>query len=157
MADRSAKETHGQGASHRRGWAHPAGEGALGLTAGALARAGFTDANLVLRWAEIVGDDIARVARPVKLQNDREGVVLTLKCEPGATVLLQHETRELIQHLNAYLGANRIARLKLVAGEVKGGLDLAKHPRAGRTTAPEEFTGTSLAQALERLNRRRKA
>ena len=115
----SAKERRGQeGSAARRGWARAASEDAIPLTASAFARAGFSDSSLVLRWAEIVGADVARVARPVKLQSDREGAVLTLKCEPGAAVLLQHETRRLLQRLNAYLGANRVARLKLVSGEL---------------------------------------
>jgi hypothetical protein len=157
MSDMSAKDTHGQEGSRRRGWAHSASEDALPLTAAAFARAGFTDMTLVLRWAEIVGAEVARVARPVKLQNDREGAILTLKCEPGSTVLIQHETRRLIQRLNAYLGSNRIARLKLVAGELAGDLDLPKNPRAGRGEPPAEpLSGPPLSQALERLRRRRK-
>ncbi len=155
--DMSAKDTRGQGAPvARRGWAHAASEGARQLTAGALARAGFSDSTLVLRWAEIVGDELARVARPIKLQSDRDGAVLTLKCEPGAVVFLQHETRSLIQRLNAYLGANRIARLKLVAGELTEALELPKHPRAGRSPGSENIAGAPLSQALQRLSRRRK-
>ena len=111
----------------------------------------------MLRWAEIVGAEVARVARPIKLQDDGEGAILTLKCEPGATVLLQHETRRLIQRLNAYLGSNRIARLKLVAGELAEASDLPKHPRAGRSVSlGEPLSGPPLSQALERLKRRRK-
>jgi hypothetical protein len=158
MEDMTSKEKREQEGlpARRRGWAHPAGEGAHPWTAGAFARAGFADASLVLRWAEIVGDDVARVARPVKLQKDAEGAVLTLKCEPGALVLLQHETRALLRRLNAYLGANRIARLKLVAGQLQGGLDLPKHPLAGRSDGLDASTGPPLSQALERLGRRRK-
>jgi hypothetical protein len=158
MKDMTSKEKRGQEALgvRRRGWAHPAGEGAQPWTAGAFARAGFADGTIVLRWAEIVGGDVARVASPVKLQKDPQGAVLTLKCEPGALVLLQHETRALLQRLNGYLGANRITRLKLVAGQLAGGLDLPKHPRAG-DTPPEPLAGAPLSQALERLGRRRKS
>jgi hypothetical protein len=158
MKDMTSKEKREQEGLpvRRRGWAHPACEGAQPWTAGAFARAGFADSSLVLRWAEIVGDDVACVASPVKLQKDPQGAVLTLKCEPGALVLLQHETRALLQRLNGYLGANRIARLKLVAGQLQGGVDLPRHPRAGRGAPPDSSGGAPLSQALERLGRRRK-
>ena len=58
----------------------------------------------MLRWCEIVGPDIARIAEPLRLTEGPEGAVLTLKCEAGAAVFLQHQTRELLQRLTAYLG-----------------------------------------------------
>jgi hypothetical protein len=127
----NAKSSPPQGPSRfpvRQGWARAAGEGLLSHAAGAFARAGFTDASLVLRWSEIVGQQIAQVALPVKWQDGPEGAVLTLRCEAGATVLLQHETRALIGRLNAYLGAGRIARLKLVPGQLSHFSETPDHP-----------------------------
>ena len=136
----------------RQGWAQAAGEGLLSHASGAFARAGFTDASLVLRWSEIVGQQIAQVARPVKWQDGPEGAVLTLRCEAGATVLLQHETRALIGRLNAYLGAGRIARLKLVPGQLSPLPEPPGHP------APESdpiAASLALPHSLERLARLR--
>src|SRR5262245_26181651 len=95
----------------RRGRSSPAGEDILGHAASAFRRAGFVDATLVLRWREIAGDDIARIAEPVKLTEEPHGAVLTLKCEPGAAVFVQHQTRELLQRLATYLGPSRVTRL----------------------------------------------
>src|SRR3954469_6292028 len=117
---RSAKPNQRQEANRtypRYNWVRGVSETATNEAGGAFARAGFPDPSLVLRWAQIAGPAVARLARPVKWQEDQAGATLTLKCEAGAAVLLQHQTRELIQRLNAYLGANRIGRLKLVSGQ----------------------------------------
>src|SRR3954464_12834869 len=105
---KAAQETSGRVARH--GWARAAGEGVLGEATAGFARAGFSDATLLIRWSEIVGPHIARIALPLRWQDGPDGAVLTVKCEPGATVLLQHQTRALIERLNAYLGQGRIVR-----------------------------------------------
>jgi hypothetical protein len=78
--------------------------------------------------------------------------VLTLKCEPGAAVLLQHQTRTLIERLNSYLGAGRVARLKLVPGpltEVPGPLP---HPSPQADFCEDV---PPLSEALDRVARLR--
>jgi hypothetical protein len=132
-------EPPGRPSAARRGRAGPAGEDALSHAAAALHRAGFLDATLVLRWREIAGADIARIAEPLKLTDGPEGAVLTLKCEPGAAVFLQHQTRDL---------------LRLVSGELQRPVEPSDHPGAG--AGPDEPPGPlTLSQALERLERRR--
>ena len=100
----------------------------MGLADAGLRRAGFTDPTLVLRWPAIVGADVARVAEPVKYQEGPNGAVLTLKCEPAASVFLQHETRALIDKVNAYLGRGRVARIRLVSGTLARTPSLPDHP-----------------------------
>ncbi len=84
----------------------------------AFARAGFTDMTLVLRWEEIVGNDIARIARPIRMTAANGGGTLTLKCEPGAALFLQHETRSLVGRINGYLGRQAVGRIKCVQGTI---------------------------------------
>ncbi len=126
---------HDRSGAARRGRAGPAGEDALGHAAAALHRAGFLDATLVLRWGEIVGADIARIAEPLKLTEGPEGGVLTLKCEAGAAVFLQHQTRDLLERLASYLGPSRITRLRLVPGELERPDGPPDHPAGARSTA----------------------
>jgi hypothetical protein len=136
----------------RRGWPRPAAEGALGEAAPAFARAGCPDPSLILRWREIAGPEVARVARPLKWQDGPTGAVLTLKCEPAAAVLLQHQTRSLTERLNAYLGAGRVARLRLVPGRLTDIAVPPPHP------APQpDLCGDvpPLSEALDRLTRLR--
>ncbi len=139
----------------RRGRAGPAGQDALNHATAALQRAGFPDATLVLRWREIVGDDIARIAEPLKLTEGPEGGVLSLKCDPGAAVFLQHQTRDLLERLAAYLGPSRIARIRLVPGELERHDGPPDHPAAGAPVADEGPRPATLSQALERLEHRR--
>jgi hypothetical protein len=88
------------------------------VAATALARAGFADPTLVLRWEEIAGADVARIARPIRLSEGSAGGVLTLKAEPAASLFLQHQSRSLCDRINSYLGRNAIARLRFVQGPI---------------------------------------
>jgi hypothetical protein len=89
----------------------------IGFVGGAaLARAGFQDPTLVLRWDEIAGPELARIARPLKWSEGASGGTLTLKAEPGAALFLQHETRALCERINTYLGRAAVSKLRFVQG-----------------------------------------
>ena len=139
----------------RRGRAGAAGQDALGHAVAALHRAGFLDATLVLRWREIAGVDIARIAEPLKLTDGPDGQVLTLKCDPGAAVFLQHQTRDLIERLGRYLGPGRIARVRLISSEFEPDKGLPDHPEVGATATENPRSSVSLSEALDRLDQRR--
>ena len=151
---RSAKRNERQEGARtypRYNWVRAASESALAEAGGAFARAGFPDSTLLLRWAEIAGPAVARLCRPVKWQEGESGATLTLKCEAGATVLMQHQTRELIQRLNGYLGTNRIARLKVVSGQISQAPEPADHPLRKSALAPNSKQAKELAKNMERL------
>ena len=100
----------------RRGRAAAIG-GDAGFAAGAaFQRAGFKDPSLVLHWREIAGPEIARIARPLRLQETPTGGVLTLLAEPGAALFLGHDARALAARINAYLGRPAVLRVKFVQG-----------------------------------------
>jgi len=142
----------------RRNWAGPVGRDIASAASQAFARAGFTDPTLVLHWAEIVGPEIARIARPVRLSDG----VLTLRAEPGATVFLQHEARILCERINTFLGRPAVARMRLVQGAVT---PARLRPIARRVPSAVSagdpilaFSGSeSLREALLRLARARKS
>ena len=100
----------------RRGRAGAVARDTPTLAAAAFARKGFTDPTLVLRWAEIAGPEVARLARPLKLSEGPTGGVLTLKAEPGASLFLSHETRQICTRINAYFGREMVTRLRFVQG-----------------------------------------
>jgi hypothetical protein len=102
----------------RRNRTEPIARELGGAAASAFARAGFRDPTLVLRWDEIVGPDVARLTRPIRLAEGPAGGVLTLKAEPAASLFLQHETRALCERINAYLGTPAIAKLRFIQGPV---------------------------------------
>jgi len=78
--------------------------------------------------------------------------VVTLRCEPGAAVLLQHETRTLLEKCNRYLGQGRIARFKFNPGTFSDQPPIPSHPAPD--TAPRK-TGIALPDALEKLRNTR--
>jgi|SRR5579871_916469 len=82
----------------------------------AFTRAGFADPTLVLHWDAIVGPDVARLARPIRLTEGPEGGTLSIKVQPGAALFLQHETRSLMARINAFLGRPAVARLRISQG-----------------------------------------
>ena len=114
----SGKDKQQEAPPARRNWAAPVSRDAGAVANAALARAGFSDPTLILRWEEIAGAEVAALARPLKLTEGPQGGVLTLKAEPGAAVSLQHETRALCQRINAFLGRPAIDRLRFVQGAI---------------------------------------
>jgi len=100
----------------RRNWVGAASDDARNAAGAAFQRAGFRDPTLVMRWAEIAGAEIARLATPIKLTEGPTGGILTLKAEPGGALFLQHETRSLCERINAYLGRPAVSKLRFVQG-----------------------------------------
>ena len=149
----SAKNRSSQAPMPARHSRRAAGERIIGQASAIFLRAGFKDAGFLLHWPAIAGAHIARVAQPVKWQESPSGAVVTLRCEPGAAVLLQHETRGLVEKANAYLGAGRIARFKFVPGPLPRAESISPHPAPDAGARPETM---DLAEALERLSRLRK-
>jgi len=145
----SAKRTFTQ-ASARRNWAGALQTDALGLTEGAIRRAGFPDPSLVFRWADVVGADAASVARPVRCRETAEGLVLTIRCDRAASVFIQHETRTLLERVNAYLGPRAVARIQVVTGDLAQIPDLPPRVRIPMPP-PDSGTATPLENALSRL------
>ncbi len=82
----------------------------------AFLRAGFTDPTLVLRWQEIAGSEVARLAQPLKFSDGPSGGILTLRATPGAALFLAHEKRPLCDRINAYLGRPAVTQLKFSQG-----------------------------------------
>ena len=126
----------------------------------AFSRAGFSDPTLVLRWTEIAGTEIARIARPLKF-SEASGV-LTLLAEPGAALFLGHDARALAGRINAYLGRNAVARIKFVQGMLATQPAAAQPLKPGPAPGPQDpvhkYRGPeSLKNALQSLARWRPA
>jgi hypothetical protein len=128
--------------------------------AAAFARAGFRDPALVLRWREIAGDAVARIAQPLKLADGPSGGTLTLRAAPAAALFLGHEKRALCERINAYLGREAVVQIKFAQGA-----PLVRDPRPapGKSAGPMPAADPSLryhgpdglAEALQALARRR--
>lgn len=81
------------------------------------------------RWAEIVGEQLARVSEPVKLTRGRNGAgaSLELRVVGPAAAFVQHQSGEILSRVNLFLGEGAVERLRISQGPVK--------PRAARVQA----------------------
>jgi len=135
----------------RRGRAAAVGNDAQKLARAGFERAGFVESGLVLRWKEVVGPDVARIARPLRFAQGATGGVLTLKADPAASVFLQHESRALCARINAYLGREAVQRLRFVPGDIPPDGKPLRGPQTGPEAASDDparqFSGSELLKA----------
>ena len=156
---RPPKETQEDQPS-RRGRAQPISGDAGSVANMAFLRAGFTDPTLILRWEEIAGPEVARLARPLKFSDGPSGGTLTLRATPGAALFLAHEKRPLCDRINAYLGRPAVAQLKFSQGAFLPPPPKPPRPKPPGALPPDDpsrrYQGPEgLAKALQALARRR--
>jgi hypothetical protein len=83
-------------------------------------RQGFVSAELVTRWTEIVGADIATRSEPIKVQwprpvegEEREPGTLVLRVEGPAAIEIQHSVDVICVRINQFMGWRAIGRIAL--------------------------------------------
>jgi hypothetical protein len=89
------------------------------LTA-AFKRHGFASTEIVTRWADIVGPEIAAHAEPMKItwprqsdEDDPEPATLVLRCEGPAAIEIQHLAGVIVERVNRFLGWRAVSRVAL--------------------------------------------
>lgn len=78
-------------------------------------RRGFAETRLLTHWVEIVGQNLAAIARPVKVSYAREGfgATLTILADGARGPELQMMLPELKDKVNACYGYSAISRIKI--------------------------------------------
>lgn len=117
-------------------------------------RAGLSIA-LLQSWDEIVGDRLASSTRPEKIAWPRrlheddpfEPAALIIACEGAAALHLQHETGEIINRVNTFLGFGAVGRIKIVQKQVATAVKRRQLPR--KLTSGEASRVDSLLDAIE--------
>jgi hypothetical protein len=86
----------------------------------AYAKQGFAARELVTRWAEIAGADVASHAEPLKMQWPRpvegqpqEPATLVLRVEGPAAIEIQHKSDMILERVNRFFGWSAVGRLAL--------------------------------------------
>ena len=88
----------------------------------AFTRQGFASAELVTRWSEIVGPEIATHSEPIKIQWQRlvrsdlggqEPGTLVLRVEGPAAIEIQHLSNVICERVNRFVGWRSVARIAL--------------------------------------------
>jgi hypothetical protein len=103
----------------------------------ALPEAGSGLPRLKARWAEIVGEGIAKYCQPEKLTGGKSGRTLTVRVIPQAAPIIQHRSGDIRQRVSVAAGGD-IARLKIVQGPLsRSKPETRKNPP--RTLSPQEL------------------
>jgi hypothetical protein len=92
-------------------------------------RQGFANAELVTRWSEIAGAEVAALSEPMKIQWRRtadgeapEPGILVLRVEGPAAIEIQHFTNLICERVNQFLGWRAVGRLALRQAPLRRGL-----------------------------------
>ena len=92
------------------------------LTRAAFARYGFAQGEIIARWPEIAGEDLARGSRPARIrwpkgpgaEEAKRGGILIIAAAPGRALELQYEVQHIIERINRFYGHGAIAAVKVV-------------------------------------------
>jgi hypothetical protein len=117
-------------------------EAASGLLADRIRKAGesrgFAMTRLLTHWAEVVGDDLARVTRPVRVSYGREGLgaTLTVWAQGAVAPLVEMQKPQIAARVNAVYGYAAISRISLTQTD-PGGAGFAEAPAPYAPPPPE--------------------
>lgn len=136
-------EAKDQGTAERRRRGFESASTLLARRIRALGEArGFAVSRLLTHWAEVVGEDIAAMALPVKVSYPRDGMgaTLTLLTTGASAPLVQMQAPRIREKVNACYGYNAIARISVTqtapTGFAEGQVAFRPAPRPS-PTAPD--------------------
>jgi hypothetical protein len=115
----------------------------------AYAKQGFAARELVTRWAEIAGPEIARHSEPLKIQWPRpvegqpqEPATLVLRVEGPAALEIQHASDAVLQRVNRFFGWSAVGKLALRQAP------LSRREKPGAPRAPDARAVAQVAETL---------
>ncbi len=152
----SANRTNNRKDAPRRAGMSALGAQVARVAGPVLRRHGTAAFRLRAEWPRVVGDRLAAVSAPERLA----GTVLHLRVESAAALMLQHQERQLVERINAYLGRDAVARLRMIQGPVARPVERPRAPRPAPADDPElsaqlerEIEDPALREALLGLGR----
>ncbi len=112
---------------------------------------GFAVARLLTHWSEVVGDDLARISRPVKVGYGRNGfgATLTLLVQGAAAPIVDMSREKIREKVNACYGYNAIARVVLTQTAATGFAEGQAQFTPAPKPAPPAPTAAVQAQARQ--------
>ncbi|MGM4926011.1 DUF721 domain-containing protein [Tardiphaga sp. 804_B3_N1_9] len=120
-----------------------------GVFADAYAKQGFASRELVTRWAEIAGQQVANFSEPLKIQWPRpvegqpqEPATLILRVEGPMALEIQHSSDAILQRVNRFFGWNAVGKIALRQAPLS-------RPQPRRTVKPPD--AKAIAQFAETL------
>lgn len=117
------------------------------------ARQGFASAELVTRWAEIAGAEIAAHSEPIRIQwprpavgEERQPGTLVLRVAGPAAIEIQHQSDVVCERINRFFGWRAVARVALRQAPLKRG---AQKPRRGADPASAERVAQTMPEVAD--------
>jgi hypothetical protein len=115
----------------------------------AYAKQGFAARELVTRWAEIAGKEIAAHSEPLKMQWPRpvegqpqEPATLVLRVEGPMALEIQHSSDVILQRVNRFFGWSAVGKLALRQAP------LSRRDRPSRPRPPDPKEVADIAKSL---------
>ena len=115
----------------------------------AYAKQGFAARELVTRWAEIAGADVAAHSEPIRMQWPRpvegqpqEPATLVLKVEGPMALEIQHSSDVILERVNRFFGWSAVGRLALRQAP------LSRRGRVKPPAAPDPAAVSEVARTL---------
>lgn len=107
---------------------------------------GFAVSRVVTHWAEIVGEDLAAIARPVEISYGRQGfgATLTVLTTGAQAPMLEMQKDTLRKKVNAAYGYNAVSRIRLTqtsaTGFAEGQAEFARPPARAEEPPVDDLT-----------------
>ncbi|MBR4106895.1 MAG: DUF721 domain-containing protein [Alphaproteobacteria bacterium] len=83
-----------------------------------LGKKAFIEADIIHNWHDIVGEEIAQLSRPIKVdfkKDERRNGVLHIEAASGALALeLQQKSKIIMDKVNVFFGYEAVSRLKIM-------------------------------------------
>jgi hypothetical protein len=118
----------------------------------AYAKQGFAARELVTRWAEIAGPEVAAHSEPLKMQWPRpvegqpqEPATLVLRVEGPMALEIQHASDVILQRVNRFFGWSAVGRLALRQAP------LARRDRPAASRVPDPKSVAKVAESLSSI------
>jgi len=120
----------------------------------ASASRGFAQSQLLTQWEEVVGPDVAAIARPVEVSYARGGfgATLVLLTTGAQAPMLEMQKEQIRSRVNAVYGYNAIARVRITQTAPRGfseGKVAFQHASARQVPAqPSEAARAAASQVV---------
>ena len=112
---------------------------------------GFAVSKLLTNWTEIIGTDLAKIAKPVQVNYGREGLGagLVLLTNGANAPIVQAQSKQIIDRVNGVYGYNAISRVRitqidpneLIDEKDEVSISLVKPSELDKTKAKDEVNG----------------
>ncbi len=147
----------------RRPTAKPLSDLLVNVLKPAMQQHGLATSQLITRWAEIAGPELARVTQPLRAtwpRGEDSGSLnhgqplsgtLVLQVEPAFALDVQHEAQHILERVNALYGWKAMAKLSLRQGPVDKKREVAAPSSLGQAPELPQVSDDDLRAALQKL------